>query len=84
MGNLDPHFRMASDQGSAEPSSVNSIPEYWCYSCQDYGYIEVFHPSTDALIGHRVCNCINTRVWKIYPGEDYIHTAECCKNSPPF
>lgn len=26
-----------------------------CPSCQGYGYIELFHPSTDALIGSRDC-----------------------------
>ncbi|MGX1887421.1 hypothetical protein [Streptomyces sp. NPDC055287] len=27
----------------------------FCPSCEDYGVVEVFHPSTDALTGHRPC-----------------------------
>lgn len=26
-----------------------------CWWCMDYGLIEIFHPSTDALIGHQKC-----------------------------
>lgn len=25
-------------------------PEFHCYTCQDYGSLEVCHPSTDALL----------------------------------
>lgn len=25
-------------------------PEFLCYTCQDYGSLEVCHPSTDALL----------------------------------
>ncbi|MEU7317442.1 hypothetical protein [Streptomyces sp. NPDC007083] len=31
------------------------LSPFFCPSCQDYGYVEIFHPSTDALVGHRPC-----------------------------
>jgi hypothetical protein len=53
VGNLDSHFRVAPDTGT---TPVNEKPDpFWCWSCGDYGIVELFHPSTDALIGHRKC-----------------------------
>ncbi|MEU6071901.1 hypothetical protein ABZ864_47660 [Streptomyces sp. NPDC047082] len=34
------------------------LSPFFCPSCEDYGCVELFHPSTDALIGHRPCEDI--------------------------
>lgn len=31
------------------------LSPFFCPSCEDYGRVELFHPSTDALTGHRPC-----------------------------
>ncbi|WP_330342630.1 hypothetical protein [Streptomyces sp. NBC_00557] len=31
------------------------LSPFFCPSCHDYGQVEIFHPSTDALTGHRPC-----------------------------
>lgn len=34
-------------------------PDPNCWSCLDYGYIETFHPSTDARMGSLPCPDLN-------------------------
>lgn len=31
------------------------LSPFFCLSCDDYGWVELFHPSTDASTGHRAC-----------------------------
>lgn len=36
-------------------SEKNARSDFWCWSCLDTGLIEIFHASTNALIGVRKC-----------------------------
>lgn len=81
---------------ATEPGHMTE-DEYYdtlCPWCEGYGHIEIFHPSTDALIGHR--ECTNRDYHKVslikppkpepvrhLPGCDGDRNvlAECC---PPF
>lgn len=33
----------------------NKTPDFWCPSCGDEGGFEIYHPSTDAVIGWQPC-----------------------------
>lgn len=41
---------------------INHVPEFWCNTCQDYGVIDIFHPSTDAYMTSIPCDCKPT-IW---------------------
>lgn len=44
---------------------ANVRPLFYCFDCQDSGLIEIFHPSTDALIGYYKCTaCKPVLVYK--------------------
>jgi hypothetical protein len=65
-GRITADYR-AGDQlvyGAWPPApAVFSELRHWlavrCWSCMGYGYIEICHPSTDAVIGHRPCPDLN-------------------------
>ncbi|MET9776231.1 hypothetical protein ABZ023_18555 [Streptomyces sp. NPDC006367] len=72
-------------------------PAPLCSWCEDYGVIEIFHGSTDALIGHRSCDnrpCVKRRAKAAAEAEaerarveaeakahEAVCTPQCC---PPF
>lgn len=72
--------------------------EPFCGSCEDYGQVQIFHASTDALIGHRPCEwapCVERRAKaraKYEAGqerkrsEEVAHDAVCTGTDccPPF
>ncbi|MFJ7416719.1 hypothetical protein ACIQWZ_38890 [Streptomyces sp. NPDC098077] len=45
-----------SNQTGCPDGGTPHAPGPFCGWCEDYGLIEIFHPSTDGLIGHRRCD----------------------------
>lgn len=43
-------------ESAPEPVSEDAYYDSLCPWCEGYGFIEIFHPSTDALIGSRRCD----------------------------
>ena len=37
-------------------------PEFTCWTCEDYGFYYIYHPSTDGITGTRRCPDINDPV----------------------
>lgn len=65
----------------------NIIPDLHCYECEGWGWVEIFHPSTDALIGTRKCDNPIHKIGRTYKyGKEYSwkYTEAEMADWPPF
>jgi hypothetical protein len=65
---------------------MNTIPEFWCYSCFDFGQYPIHDRSTDAILYWKRCKDCTwvARHWKFNAERDWRMSAKELADAPPF